>query len=170
MFLGGVMNIRTFGAPDAPLGVACAGYRRKGFSLIELLVAISIVATLLTVGVPSYREYIERQRAVSLANQIVADIHMARSEALRREGEVALVRTGANWAEGWKLVADGSPIPDGSERIVFSPLGGLLTPSGGTEISICSRPDGTGKRWRVVLSGSGHVEARAPSGGSSTCG
>ena len=34
--------------------------RSRGFSLIELMIAIAIVAILLSVGIPSYREYLRR--------------------------------------------------------------------------------------------------------------
>ena len=34
--------------------------RSRGFSLIELMIAVSIVAILLSVGIPSYREYLRR--------------------------------------------------------------------------------------------------------------
>lgn len=182
------MNMKTDTGIGAP---SCGGSPvswARGFSLIELLISISIVGLLLGVGFPGYRDYTERQRAVSLANQIVADIHLARGEALRSEGEVSMVPAGASWMDGWQIVVnqggktrllasrdpvEGVRVSSGGESvagIVFSPLGGLEAPSGGMELEVCSSSDGLGRPWRVVVNGAGFVEARKPADPTLRCG
>jgi type IV fimbrial biogenesis protein FimT len=79
----------------------------KGFTLLELLVTVSITAILLAVGVPSYVTFIDNNRVTSQANNLLYGFNMARSEAIKRGAEVRLVSvTGSDWSGGWNLVAD----------------------------------------------------------------
>ena len=79
----------------------------RGFTLLELLVTLSIAAILLAVGVPSYITFIDNNRVTSQANDMLYSVNMARSEAIKRGTEVRLVSVaGSDWSGGWNLVAD----------------------------------------------------------------
>ena len=87
--------------------------RNKGFTLLELLVTVSIAAILLAVGVPSYVTFIDNNRVTSQANDMLYSVNMARSEAIKRGTEVRLVSVaGSDWSGGWNLVADTNNDPD----------------------------------------------------------
>lgn len=81
--------------------------RETGFTLLELMVTVSIAAILLAVGVPSYVTFIDNNRVTSQANDLLYSFNMARSEAIKRGANVRLVSVaGSDWNGGWNLVAD----------------------------------------------------------------
>jgi len=74
-----------------------------GFTLIELIIVIAIVAILVAVGVPSMREWIANQKVRGSANDLLFDLTYARSEAIKRNANVEVVRNGADWTGGWSV-------------------------------------------------------------------
>ncbi len=54
MTIGGAMNHDCLGTPQAGRAKA------RGFTLIELMIAVAIVAILMSIAVPAYREYVRR--------------------------------------------------------------------------------------------------------------
>jgi type IV fimbrial biogenesis protein FimT len=64
-----------------------------GFTLIELMVTISLAAILLAVGIPSFRETIIRNRLTEQTNDLVAAVTMARSQAITSNQSVSFCRT-----------------------------------------------------------------------------
>lgn len=54
----------------------------KGYTLIELLVGISIVAVIFGVGFISYREFSRRQSLTGITKQLVGDLRLAQQLAL----------------------------------------------------------------------------------------
>lgn len=85
----------------------------RGFTLIELMVAIMVLAILLGVAVPSFRDAALGSRLTAYANDIVASAQLARSEAIKRNANVLLCAsedgeecgTDAGWEVGWIVVA-----------------------------------------------------------------
>jgi len=55
----------------------------SGFTLIELMVTLAVVAILMIIGVPSFETVINSNRLTSAANELVAAIQVARNEAIR---------------------------------------------------------------------------------------
>ena len=62
----------------------------RGFNLLELMVAIAIAGILLGIGIPSFTEFVRNSRMTSTANELLADITLARSEAIKRRSPVML--------------------------------------------------------------------------------
>jgi len=96
-------------------GVRSPMKKQSGFTLIELMVVISILAILLGIGVPSFRATIEGNRITTVANDLVGALQFARSEAVKRGTNVVLCSsndqttcTGA-WINGW--VARNNAVP-----------------------------------------------------------
>lgn len=81
--------------------------KHSGFTLVELMVTISILAILLGIGVPSFRATIEGNRITTVANDMVAALQFARSEAVKRGANVTLCSSSDQrscsgaWANGW---------------------------------------------------------------------
>jgi type IV fimbrial biogenesis protein FimT len=75
----------------------------RGFSLIEVLVAVSIVSILTLVAAPSFASFIKRDRLVTTANQLHNIYKFARSEAIKREQTVTLAVADTQWQVVTKL-------------------------------------------------------------------
>lgn len=78
---------------------------QRGFTLIEMVVAMSILAILVSLAVPSFRGMMIRNRAVSTANALLQLIITARSEAVKLQTNVTLCKTAdgesCTTAGGW---------------------------------------------------------------------
>lgn len=57
---------------------------RRGFTLVELVIVVGVVATIITLAAPSLRNMILMQRLRSVTNQIVTDFQFGRNEAVSR--------------------------------------------------------------------------------------
>lgn len=55
-----------------------------GFTLIELVITVSIAAIVLAAAIPSFREIIQNNRITAQANELVTAFNLARSEAIKR--------------------------------------------------------------------------------------
>ncbi|HLA73161.1 MAG TPA: Tfp pilus assembly protein FimT/FimU [Steroidobacteraceae bacterium] len=88
--------------------------RARGFTLIELMVAITVLAVLLGLAVPSFREIINSNRVTAQTNDFVSTLNYARSEALKRSNPVTVCASTnggtcagvTNWSTGWIVFAD----------------------------------------------------------------
>jgi type IV fimbrial biogenesis protein FimT len=79
--------------------------RHAGFSLVELLVVLTIVSILLVVGVPSFKSLIATQRIKSAASNLQVYLNLTRAEALKRNANVTLSpNQSGDWSTGWNIV------------------------------------------------------------------
>lgn len=65
--------------------------RSRGFTLIELIVVIAVVAILLGLGVPSFREQLARRALEGAATELSSDLQYARSQAVSSNAATTLV-------------------------------------------------------------------------------
>lgn len=88
--------------------------RPRGFTLIEMLIALAVAGILLALAGPNFREAIDANRLTSTANELTAALQLARAEAIRQNRRVVLCRTedgsscsaaSSTWP-GWILFAD----------------------------------------------------------------
>lgn len=77
---------------------------QRGFTLVELMVTVVVLGIFLSIAVPSFRSLLEAQRVKAMAYDMVADLSLARSEALKRGSDLTLApqQTG-DWTSGWTL-------------------------------------------------------------------
>lgn len=64
--------------------------RQAGFTVIELMFTVIVLAVLLGIGVPNFRDFVRNSRMTSSANDFMADVSLARSEAVKRRQPVLL--------------------------------------------------------------------------------
>jgi len=79
----------------------------RGFTLIEVMVVITIAAILLGIGVPSMRNVIISTRVKNASFDVYASILAARSDAITRNTTVTITPAGGNWAAGWTTTDTG---------------------------------------------------------------
>lgn len=88
--------------------------RQAGFNLLELMVAVTVMAILLGVGVPSFTAMMRDSQIASESNNLYAALMIARSEAVKRGVRVSVCASAAvdtcdedgDWTKGWIVFAD----------------------------------------------------------------
>jgi type IV fimbrial biogenesis protein FimT len=96
---------------------SCAHSRSQGFTLVELIITVVMVAVLLAWAVPNFQALILNSRLNAQVNDLIADINLARSEAIKRRSNVVLCTStngtsclvGGNWANG-RIVLVGATV------------------------------------------------------------
>jgi len=91
-----------------------AAFAWSGFSLIELLIAMSVASVLLAFGVPGYQGMVGGYQLSNHAQFLAGTLNQARSEAIKRSQRVNVCKTydakqcaaEGSWASGWILFVD----------------------------------------------------------------
>ena len=83
------------------------GYGQHGLTLIEVMIALGILGVIAALALPSFEAFRDRERVKGVANNLVADMQFARSEAVQRSRRVTVsFTTGTHWCYGIHLVED----------------------------------------------------------------
>ncbi|MFU8819991.1 MAG: GspH/FimT family pseudopilin [Gammaproteobacteria bacterium] len=97
----------------------------RGFTLLELMVAIAVLAILATVGVPSFRDLIQNNRVTTQTNELVTALNFARAEAVKRGRTVRVTVTQA--APGWTATVFLDPAGDNETLRVVNRQGSIVS-------------------------------------------
>lgn len=71
--------------------------KTAGFTLVELMVVVSIIGIMAVLAFPSFSQQIMQDRVVTTANQLNSVYKYARSEAVKRDKDVTLSVSGTKW-------------------------------------------------------------------------
>lgn len=88
--------------------------KHSGFTLVELLIVLSIVGILITLGLPSTGTFLRGNQLVASTNELLSALHVARAEAIKTNGRVTICEssdgtdcsTTGNWKNGWIVFID----------------------------------------------------------------
>jgi type IV fimbrial biogenesis protein FimT len=75
--------------------------RQRGFTLVELVVTVGVLALLIGVALPSFRAVLLRSTVSAHTNDLLAALRLARSEAVKRSQQVEVLANGGNFTTGW---------------------------------------------------------------------
>lgn len=92
-----------------------------GFTLTELLTVLAIAAILAGVALPSFKSLIHSQRVKSASFELFASLMVARSEAIKHNGDVTIAPVSGSWQAGWQITS-----PDGTALKNHAALAGIV--------------------------------------------
>ncbi|WP_051689401.1 GspH/FimT family pseudopilin [Pelobacter seleniigenes] len=153
-----------------------------GFTLLELIIAMTVMGILMLTATPPLRSYIRTNHVTAAANDLVGALNYARSEAVSRQINVTVCQSfdlegcdSSGWEQGWIIFTDenGDANVDGTDSIlrahntfttdisissaadaiIYQPTGFLASPSGGDAISITAN----NKEINVIVNSSGSM-------------
>lgn len=120
--------------------------KARGFTLIELMFTLILVAVLVSLAAPSFDSSIRDNRVLTETNSMIAAVANARSEALKRGRMVSICPSadgatcGADWGQGWivyvektTVVAGGAPDVDAVLQVGEAPKRLALTQAAGNK-------------------------------------
>ncbi len=109
-----ICQIMPFVCPQMAAVYPFVGYKQpfvgnKGFTLVELIVVLTIAGILVAIAGPAMQRFVTSNRLTSQVNDVMADINITRSEAIKRATDTMIcVSTngttcvvGGNWTNGW---------------------------------------------------------------------
>ena len=140
--------------------------QQLGFTLIELMVTVSIAAVLMMMAIPSLGTYGRNAELTSVTNTLVASINTARGEALKRGLSAMLVpiNNGSDWTTGWVVFVDTD-----SSRNYDVAKDTLVFTQPATESYIAISATGTaGAASQIVFDSSGYPKSAAGASGNFT--
>ncbi len=152
---------------------------QRGFTVIEVMVTISILAVLIALAAPSFTLLIERWRVRDTVEAMISTLYLARAEGIKRGGRVGiekipktapgckLANTNEEWGCGWFIFEDSNS--DGKwqatevkiQTVTTKANVNVIHKSGGTSIKV--------DRYGMMsgLNAKGFIFAPEPSGISS---
>ena len=162
--------------------------RQRGFSLIELMIAVTIFGIVLVLGLPSFSEWIQTQQLRVATEAALNGLQVARAEAIRRNLPVQIVfGPGTAWTATEvasaeqvqsRPAAEGSAnavltvTPLGATTVTFTPLGSVTTNADAsaivTQLDITNptggncQPAGPMRCLRVLVTGGGNLKMCDP--------
>jgi type IV fimbrial biogenesis protein FimT len=128
-----------------------------GFTLPELLITIAIIAILAVLAMPSFKTFIANQRIRSASFDLVAAMTLARSEAIKQNGDVTIASAGNTnaWSGGWTISGSGGTVKTQSAY----PNMTITTGTGGAASIVYNR------NGRISATGNINFQINDPSSG-----
>jgi len=100
----------------------------SGFTLVELIVTMSLAAIVLAIAVPNFQALLRSNRLTAANNEFVAFFNLTRSEAIRAGSSVTLCKTAngagctttGGWESGWLIFSDpnANGVVDAGEAVI----------------------------------------------------
>ena len=120
----------------------------RGFTLIELMIGLTMVAIMMTLALPQYGTYVQNTKIRNAAESVLNGLQFARSEAVMRNTNVQFVLgTGSGWtvsvvspvetlqsrmSEQGSVGVTVNPSPANATTVTFNSLGRVTANAGGS--------------------------------------
>jgi type IV fimbrial biogenesis protein FimT len=109
--------------------------KQRGFTLVELMVTIAVLAIILSLAVPSFQQVVASSQLTAATNDLYTSLTQARSDATRQGLRITVCKSNAahnncdataatNWSAGWITLADSTrttanPSVDTGETVTY---------------------------------------------------
>lgn len=147
-------------------------HRAAGFTVVEMLIVLSIVAVLALIASPSFSYMMATRKTKSAASELFASLLRARSEAIARNANVTLAPISSSWQNGWQIISATNVVLDnrpavtgatvtGPTSVIYRASGRIssttapsfvFTGTGATNVYQCVSVDLTGRPYMKAAS------------------
>jgi len=87
-----------------PRGLRMDAARTGGFTVVEALTVLAVVALLAAIAMPSLANVLAAQRLRAAGTDLMSSLLLARSEAIKRNAQVVVApRSPGDWKSGWRV-------------------------------------------------------------------
>lgn len=121
--------------------------RARGFTLVELMIALAIAALLVVLAMPNYSLWIADNQISSAAESIAGGLRYAQAEAIKQNSQVEFVLDPTTGTGGWVARLVAAPVP---------PLQQGSFAEGAARTNLTAQPGGTNT---VTFTGLGTIAA-----------